>query len=425
MFLQRSKSAPLRLYGVDTDDTSDETLFMILRHASRLKEVDIRDVTHEDWLSALILRTTPLLQKLKLDGYNWRAHTRYHFNRTAPRDAPSLRSLNIAGCVFELSHPFFSNLTQLSIRYYDDGLLYLKDRLTPTELLHALRSMPRLQDMHLSDALDLDGTLPYNEGNVVLPLLSSLRLQAGEGTMGFEFLQYLNLPAIKKATIDCCFPASPRGMSIVAPIVHALLPPHDSSLLQSTFMIGTLHLFGYTRTVVKLEVKGPTNETLVAFDLTALGTTCLQCEHPLLSFRPIPDPEVLYFDGVDKHQDPSTLVPFLRDLIRVKKLHVNRLADITFALMDTPKDFKENDVPPPYALPKLKQISLFQERIPNDTEQLVVQVGKLLMDRKALDAAVETLEVVRQRSDNRATPEYLITMEDLQPLTGILEVVFR
>ncbi|KAJ8702129.1 hypothetical protein PTI98_000872 [Pleurotus ostreatus] len=156
-----------------------------------------------------------------------------------------------------------------------------------------------------------------------------------------------------------------------------------------------------------------------------VGTDCFRSTDPLHTFHPLLGPiRILDFDGYAEVQSDKDLAPFFRAMTAVTELRISDLRDITFILQpdDTPETLSEGDVPMPYALPSLKRISLLQEIDLMDTKRLVIRVREILLERKARGAAIDVLEVVLERGHK--TCKINITLQDLEPLSEVTEVVF-
>ncbi|KAF4573290.1 hypothetical protein EYR36_007801 [Pleurotus pulmonarius] len=162
---------------------------------------------------------------------------RCNFSKTALHEgAPGLRSLSISGFTFGLDSPLLCKLTSLdlSINRWDGQAL---DRLWPTELLHALRNMPQLRSLRLNKSFEpLPVFASPQTVAVTLPVLTHLHFQAEE-MPDMKILQYLTLPSIKYIDLKCDEVGDPVEIPYIVPIVHALLPPHDSSTTQTALML--------------------------------------------------------------------------------------------------------------------------------------------------------------------------------------------
>lgn len=390
------------------------------------------DCDQHVWFQTLLENPAPQLEVLTLCGSTPWDNARCCFSTSALYDsAPALRKLHIFGFSFELDPRFLSNLTHLNLSFCGNGrILEDMDRFSPYELLVALQGMPHLQKLTLGAVLEPEYEIPTLEDGVGVNLLGLTYLEFDvEFMLDFQILHYLAFPSIKSIVLRCDEVADPADISVITPILHGLLPPHDSSLTHTAVVIESssskLYSKPESRTTIKLEA-GPTEVPPVKLKLALVGANCFQCEDFLETFHPLLDSiDTLDFDGYAEAQDgkdPSIFASFFH-AVTTTELRVSGLVDILFALASTPKRPREDGQPLSYPLPNLQTISLFQQRDPKDTRRLVGCVKRLLLERKALGAAVDVLEVVLKRG-HKTTAAYKITPQDLEPLTGILEVVF-
>ncbi|KAG9222427.1 hypothetical protein CCMSSC00406_0002762 [Pleurotus cornucopiae] len=435
LFLQRSKSTPLCLYACGFESNAQTVSMVLDSHAARLKVVHIMDFELK-WMVPLFAMPTPQLQSITLAGCfepeDWddpEECQRCHFSTTALHEGvPSLKYLSISGFGFELDSPLLSNLTDLNMSFHDlDGPPEYADRFAPDELLDALKSMPHLRSLDLCNALEPGFPSYRTPVAITLPVLRRLRFHV-EYMLDLDILKYFTLPSIKHIDLQCGQLANSTNINTIIPSIHALLPPHDSSLTRTTLAIkaGSYEGGNMSRLTFKLKVS-PTDKPPVNLGLELIGTECFQTEDPLHAFQPLLGPiECLDFDGYAEVQNgvgPAVFVPFFRAMTRVTDLRVNGLNDITFALFDTPKAPREDGVPTSHALSHLKRISLFQERDPRGTERSVLRVREILLDREALDTAIDVLEIVLKHG-YKSTTKSKVTPHDLQPLTEVIQVVF-
>ncbi|KAG9222428.1 hypothetical protein CCMSSC00406_0002763 [Pleurotus cornucopiae] len=435
LFLQRSKSIPLCLYACGHESNEDTVSMVLDTHAARLQVVQMMDF-HPKWIVPLFEMPTPQLESITLTGYiepdEWddpEECQRCSFSATTLHEGiPSLKYLSISGFGFELDSPLLSNLTDLNMSFHEsDGPPQFAARFAPDELLRALRSMPRLLSLDFYDVLEPGSPIFRSPVALILPVLRRLKFHV-EPMLDFDILRYLTLPAIQHIDLQCGRVAEPTDIATVVPIIRALLPPHDSSLTQTTVLIEASRHDGKPQSRPELKVKmKQTDKPPVDLAFALVGTKCFQTEDPLHMFHPLLGPiESFEFDGyaeVQQGTEPAAFVPFFRAMSEVTELLIHGLDDITFALFDTPKPPKKKGVRVPYALPSLKKISLYQARDLTDTENLVGRVRKLLLARKALGAPIDVLEIVLNRG-YKSTTKSKVTPQDLKPLTKVVQVVF-
>ncbi|KAF9502308.1 hypothetical protein BDN71DRAFT_1584492 [Pleurotus eryngii] len=328
---------------------------MVLHHTNihRLKEVEIMDCDQHVWFRTLLENSAPQLDVLTLCGSTPWDDARCCFSTNALHDgAPALRKFHI----FDM------------------------DRLSPYELLVALQGMLHLQKLSLGAVLDTEYEIPMFEDDVGVNLLGLTYLEFEvEFMLDFQILQYLAFPSIKSIVLRCDRVADPHGY--INHYSHSIWP-HNSSLPHTAVIVGESgsKLYSKSRTTIKLE---PTNVPPVKLKLALNG------------------------------KDPSIFASSFH-AVTATELFISGLADILFALTDTPKRPREDGQPLSYPLPKLQTISLFQQRDPKDTRRLVARVKRLLLERKALNAAVDVLKVVLKRG-HKTTAAYKITPQDMEP----------
>ncbi|TFK65477.1 hypothetical protein BDN72DRAFT_860591 [Pluteus cervinus] len=191
-WLQRSKSAPLSIDlrgsgSLDADRFITPSLF-------RIRELTL-ELTSSSWwiLSRNLSSPTPLLESLSImitDGAFYSASSTIS-DTTFAGTTPRLRFLKLMGCSVDINSSIFTNLEALELR---DS----PRKMSATDLLTALRNLPRLVSLVVSEVLATGAPLAsssIDSDTIILASLTSLSIRGGSLIQDLDILSHLSFPA--------------------------------------------------------------------------------------------------------------------------------------------------------------------------------------------------------------------------------------
>ncbi|KAF8169503.1 hypothetical protein BJ912DRAFT_933810 [Pholiota molesta] len=190
--------------GVKIDLASEDSSFpglkLALQHSQRVEQLSL-DIDLEQWqeVQKVLPKVAPRLECLRLTCCNVPAKLNAFASREILSDTPKLRRLELTG--FELNWNTHSHLlhalTHLELDHFS-----LKFQMTWRQFSDALKQMPDLQVLCLSNALPLEQGTPVSWTSTYLASLQKLTIRCGASQVETLF-SCIDFPPTTTLKIEC------------------------------------------------------------------------------------------------------------------------------------------------------------------------------------------------------------------------------